>query len=86
MTIKIEKNIPYPSRHKPNEYRDAFDLMEDGDSFVVKCASYTEVSRVRSSLLNAIVHIEGKYARTRFDKDLGELRIWCCVEYDHQSE
>lgn len=68
--LVIEKNVPLPNR-KTEKYVEAFEKMEDGDSFLVDDEPITQLlrSRISSAAMRAGCQLKQK-------KEGNGLRIW----------
>jgi len=73
--IKIDKNIPIPSR----EIKYPFQDMEVGDSFAIDCEDIKKVRIMQASLIaniNRSKYLKEKKFTTRTDGTKMEVRIW----------
>lgn len=64
MTIKIEKNIPVPTR-SPSTIAATARLMKDGDSVLLerKKANYLYLAIRKTTNLKSVIRTEGKFSR-----------------------
>ena len=81
MKIKIEKNIPIPSKHPNRKFIDIISKMKIGDSvFIESKESYMYNDKIVGSFINALRNYQNKINRGKFGviqrKVENGFRIW----------